>query len=153
MPPPHSYFIQMFTQLKSVKILIFLGILDTLYLSYEYFTRIIPPCPTHSVLGSFVDCGKVLTSPYATIFGVPVALIGLFYYLFLLFAIFRLKKFLVYITTLALIGSGYFMYLQLFVLHSICIYCTFSALVNLVIAAYFIKDKYSYHASNNTSQN
>lgn len=114
-------------------LLIFLGILDTLYLSYEHFAGIIPPCPAHSLLGSFVDCGRVLTSSYTSILGVPVALIGLFYYLALLFAVFKLKRFLIYITALALAASSYFMYLQLFVLHSLCLYCTFSALINLFL--------------------
>ncbi|MBI3887756.1 vitamin K epoxide reductase family protein [Candidatus Microgenomates bacterium] len=114
-------------------LLITAGIWDTVYLTYEHFANIIPPCPAHSVLGSFVDCGRVLQSSYATILGFPVALIGLGYYIFLL-VILRFKpKLMLLITPMALLASLYFLYLQLFVIKAICIYCTFSGLINLVL--------------------
>ncbi len=117
-----------------------LGIVDAGYLSYEHLAKITPPCPVRPILQSFIDCGKVLESPYASILGIPVAVVGLAYYLFLLFTIFKLKKYLVFITGAALLGSTYFMYIQLFVLHAICLYCTLSALLNLVIFLIVITD-------------
>lgn len=132
------YFIPMFTRLKRIKFILFLilaGIFDTLYLSYEHLINFVPPCPTHSILGSFVDCGKVLSSQYAAVFGVPVAYLGLLYYLFLF--IFLVRKvnlnFLFVLSFFALMASGYFVYLQLFVLHAICLYCMASAIINLLI--------------------
>ena len=112
--------------------LIILGILDAAYLSYEHFSGIIPPCPAHPVLGSFVDCGRVLTSKYATIFGVPLAIIGLAYYLFLL--VIRSKKFLFLATTFAgVLIYAVLMYIQLFILKSLCLYCTASAVITLLL--------------------
>lgn len=134
----HFYFIPMFTQLKNTKfilVLILAGIFDTLYLSYEHLTNFIPPCPTHSILGSFVDCGKVLSSQYAVVFGIPVAYLGLLYYIF--FFIFLIKRgnlnFLFILSFFALMASGYFVYLQLFVLHAVCLYCVASAVINLLV--------------------
>jgi uncharacterized membrane protein len=109
--------------------LIVLGILDTLYLTWEHFTNITPPCPAHSFFGSFVDCGKVLHSQYATIFGIPLSLFGLGYFVTLLLTP-KLRKYLV------IFGLGFSIYLlglQIFVLHAICLYCTFSGLLNLLI--------------------
>ena len=113
--------------------LIILGILDTAYLTWEHYANIIPPCPAHSVLGSFVDCGRVLRSQYATVFGIPLAVIGLGYYIFLLFVTYFKPKLLFFITPFALLASVYFLYLQIFVLHTICLYCTFSGVINLLL--------------------
>ncbi len=146
MPRRHFYFIPMFTQLKNIKfilVLILAGILDTLYLSYEHFTNFIPPCPIHSILGSFVDCGKVLSGQYAWIFGIPVAYLGLLYYLFIFFlAIKGHFKFLFALSFFALMASGYFVYLQLFVLHAICLYCMASAIINLMVFFSLLTENY-----------
>lgn len=114
-------------------LLILLGVLDTLYLTWEHYANIVPPCPTHPLLGTFVDCGRVLRSQYSSIFGVPLAVLGLGYYLFLLAVNFIKPKLLIFITPVALLASIYFLYLQIFVLHAICIYCTFSGLINLLL--------------------
>ena len=53
------------------------GLADSTYLTVEHFSNTLPPCHT----GYFVDCGKVLLSKYSVIFGIPVALIGVFQYL------------------------------------------------------------------------
>lgn len=109
--------------------LILLGIADTLYLTWEHYANIVPPCPAHSVLGSWVDCGRVLTSSYASIFGIPLALFGLGYYLFLLI----FHKYLRYIVPFGLLFSIYLLYVQIFALHAICLYCTFSGVINLLL--------------------
>ena len=123
-----------------------LGITDSAYLTYEHYSRTIPPCTT----GLFVDCGKVLSSKYATVYGVPLALIGVIHYSLLMFTVIlnlsRLNRgnfgmtkesesFLVILSTIGAISSIYFMYLQLVVLRSICLYCTFSALISFTIFA------------------
>src|SRR5476651_2042127 len=56
-----------------------LGVIDAAYLTYEHYSGVIPPC---GVGGFFNDCGKVLTSVYATPFGIPLALLGFFFYAF-----------------------------------------------------------------------
>ena len=118
--------------------LAFLGILDALYLSYEHFFEILPPCSTNLL---FLDCGKVLTSPYSIVLGIPLAYIGLLHYViewsFLIYSL-RTKNSLIKRTTLILtiIGFGsslYFVFLQLFVIGAICLYCMTSALISVLI--------------------
>ena len=125
-------------KLLSLLIIFFivLGIADTAYLSFEHFTNFVPPCPVHSVLGSFIDCNKVLTSVYSQFFGIPLAYLGLAYFLALFLLKFVVSKKIFFgITTLALTASGYLIYLQLFVLHAICIYCMICAGVNIILFA------------------
>ena len=64
---------------KYVLLLLFslFGFFDALYLSYEHYTNQLPPC----ALGAVFDCGHVLRSEYAVILGIPLAVIGVIYYL------------------------------------------------------------------------
>lgn len=117
-----------------------IGCLDAGYLTYERFAKLIIPCST----GYFVDCGKVLESPYATPFGIPLAVIGLFHYtLFLIVAALLirfknewLKRILFIITAVGALASLYFVYLQIFAIGAICVYCMVSAINSF--AAYFV---------------
>ena len=60
-----------------ILVLALAGIVDAAYLTFEHYSNTLPPCHT----GIFVDCGKVLLSKYSVLFGVPVAVIGVFQYL------------------------------------------------------------------------
>lgn len=112
-------------------LLILLGIIDTLYLTWEHYANIVPPCPAHSILGSFIDCGKVLQSSYANIFGIPLPFLGVMYFIFLL-VIFKTKYFK-YMTIFGLLFSLYLFFIQIYILHAICIYCTLSGVINLLL--------------------
>lgn len=120
-----------------VVILVFLGIIDAGYLTYEHYSPAVAPCS----VGAFADCGAVLNSTYSVIYGVPLALLGLFHYcsLFVWIVSYKLSKRklfadIIILQTLAgLLFSGYLMYLQLLVIGSICIYCTASALISTLI--------------------
>jgi uncharacterized membrane protein len=54
-----------------------LGAVNTAYLTINRFTNTVTACPTSG-------CEQVLTSPYATVFGLPLALYGLLAYLAML---------------------------------------------------------------------
>ncbi|MEK7166715.1 MAG: vitamin K epoxide reductase family protein, partial [Patescibacteria group bacterium] len=115
-----------------------IGIIDAFYLTQVHFQNIIPPCTNHLI---FTDCGAVLKSSYSVIAGVPLALIGLIHYsllavvmvMVLLYNHKRIKQFAVIQTAFGFASSCYFVYLQLFVLHAICLYCMVSALVSTTI--------------------
>ena len=104
------------------------GFLDATYLTVEHYRGITPPC-------SFRGCETVLASRYNEFFGVPVALFGALYYLTLIILSIAyldsnkisLLKYASYCTPAGLLASGYFVYLQLFVIHAICQYCMLSA--------------------------
>lgn len=107
----------------------FIGFLDASFLTFEHYRGDPLPCVI------FTGCDTVTTSQYATIGGIPVALLGAIYYL----AIFVLTiaywdtknpKFINTASLLTFVGffaSIYFVYLQLFVIHAICLYCVISA--------------------------
>jgi dihydroorotate dehydrogenase subfamily 2 len=113
------------------------GVIDAGYLSWEHYANVIPPCSTNI----FIDCGAVLRSKYSIVFGIPLAVYGLLYYIILsvvglytLLTSKRIGKYLIVIfSTIGLLVSTYLMYLQLFVIGSICLYCTGSALISFVL--------------------
>ena len=121
-----------------------LGFLDAAFLTIKHFQGISPGCS--SVFG----CGDVLTSQYSQIAGIPTALLGTFYYLTVI-AIsmmyinkgdIKLLKYVSYLTIVGLIFSAVLVYVQLFVIGSICAYCMFSALTSttlFILAMYNLK--------------
>jgi uncharacterized membrane protein len=116
-----------------------LGIFDAGYLTYLHYTATSPFCSI------FNHCDVVLTSPYAILFGVPVALIGLVYYLAVsgLSALALFKRNLIFLkgagvlVTLGFLISLYFLSIQIFVLHSFCLYCLFSAIISAILFVLF----------------
>src|SRR4030067_3517786 len=120
-----------------ILLLAFFGAVDAGYLTYEHYAKSIPPCST----GIFIDCGKVLKSKYAVIYGIPVALLGLIHYgvffINILLALITKKKLFRYFVVIqSIIGafvSTYFMYIQFAIIGSICLYCTLSALISYLI--------------------
>jgi uncharacterized membrane protein len=115
-----------------------LGLADSSYLAYERFSL-----GGSQVLGCsiFEGCDVVTSGAYSTIAGVPVALLGVFYYLFTLtITILWWKKkndlllnLLRMTSTVGFVASLYFVYLQAFVIQSFCSYCLLSALSSTLI--------------------
>jgi len=136
-------------------LLIVLGIIDAGYLTYEHYNRVVLPCTINRFLPIISDCGIVLRSSYSVVFGIPLALFGVIQYSLLLIAlisltIYRKKIFTYWIILQSMVGaifSLYFMYLQLIVLKSICIYCTLSAAISFsiffVICKIFKKERFT----------
>ena len=112
-----------------------IGFVDALFLTVTHYLNVIPPC-------SIRGCEVVTTSIYSTIAGIPIALFGAVYYLVvlaLLVAYVDKRKDLFlsivgFITLLAGLVTLYLIYLQLFVLHAICIYCMTSAATTILLA-------------------
>lgn len=134
------------------------GLIDSAYLTWEHFNNVIPPCAVNPIIPTFlIDCGKVLTSPYSIMFGIPLAVIGLIHYGTLTLAVIgriwiKKKIFAYWVVLQSIIGAAaslYFMYIQLGVIGSICLYCTLSAIISftLLIIVYriFKKERYELH--------
>lgn len=126
-----------------------LGFLDSAYLTVEHFLNRTPPC---SVLRG---CETVTTSSYSVIFGIPMALMGALYYLAIILALVYyldakkawVLKWVSRFTAVGFLFSLYLVYLQLFVLHAICIYCMFSALSStalFILGVIVLKSHRSY---------
>lgn len=106
-----------------------LGFADATYLTIKHYQGEAPTCIITK------GCGVVATSKYATIFEIPVALLGTLYYLSIIIlavAYLDTKKTIVLtimarLTWVGLIASLYFVGLQLFVIKALCLYCIVSA--------------------------
>jgi uncharacterized membrane protein len=114
----------------------FIGIGDTLYLSYEKLNGVIPSC---AILNG---CERVLTSVYSNVFTVPLAYIGLVFYVYMLAGAVLLAidphskglrfGMLAY-TSIGLLCSIGFELFQYVVIGALCMYCAISALTSLVL--------------------
>lgn len=104
------------------------GLLISAYLSWVHFVGIAPVC-----VGGSGGCETVQSSPYATVLGVPVSVLGLVGYSGLLASAVLRGETGVYLGFLiALVGtlfSAYLTYLEVFVIHAICQWCVASAAI------------------------
>jgi uncharacterized membrane protein len=108
------------------------GLGVSIYLTYAHFTQ-------SALLGcaesSLINCTKVTTSPQSYVFGIPVAVLGLAFYLAAVALMspwawraprYRREISLIRIASLV-VGMGFVLYLiyaELFIIGSICLYCT-----------------------------
>lgn len=117
-------------------ILAFLGFLDAIYLTVIHYKHIIPPCTI-----SHGGCEVVLTSQFATIGSIPIALFGAAYYFTVFTAILSYKQsrykwlitFSLWITGVGLLVSLFLVAIQIFVLHSFCQFCLGSEVVTFLL--------------------
>lgn len=124
----------------SLIFLVFGALFDAFYLTVKHFSKEIPPCTVH-ILG---DCGQVLTSQYAVIYGIPVALLGVLHYsmllILILLSIYTSKKLFIRLaflqTSIGFVISLYLVVLQISVIRAICQYCMISAICSFLI--YFL---------------
>ena len=103
------------------------------YLTYVHYAGLHPVC------GVSHGCETVQTSSYASLFGIPVALIGLITYVLILLSL-RLseQRGLLSGYVLTLIGFGFSVYLtyrEVFTIHAICSWCVSSAIIFTLLAA------------------
>ena len=111
------------------------GIAIAAYLTYVHYSHTAPVCTTGG-------CEKVQKSKYAELAGVPVALLGLITYVFLLGAAFRRGLDAAFAgVVVALIGvgfSGYLLWAQLGPIGAICQWCLGNDLTISVVAALYV---------------
>ncbi len=112
-----------------------IGFADATYLTVKHFLGTPVAC---SLLHG---CEVVLTSRFATIAGIPIALLGcLYYFTVLIFTTLYLQtkkagllKIAACLVTVGFLVSLGLVYLQLFVLKSICLYCMSSAITSTTL--------------------
>lgn len=119
-----------------VALLSLVGLADSIYLTIEHVTG-------QSVRCTIVaGCSEVLSSPYATVRGMPLALIGAAAY-FTVFSLATLatfgykfmRKLLLLIVALMFLTTLWLLYLQAFVIHHFCQFCLLSAAVTVTLTA------------------
>ncbi len=137
---PKPYFI-------ALLVFAFIGFTDATYLTATHFMEAPPGC------GEDGGCGEVTSSEYSTLFGLPIAMFGLLYYLSVIFLsllwidreLTLIPKMMVAWTAPAVLMSSWLVYLMLFVIEAICWYCMGSAasstLIFITSAFLFFKTK------------
>lgn len=115
------------------------GLADAIYLTVQHVTGQSVRCTIVS------GCSEVLSSPYASFNGIPLALIGAVAY----FTVFSLailaafkypvvRKLLAIVVGLMFLTTLWLLYLQAFVIGHFCQFCLLSALVTTVLTALVI---------------
>ena len=113
----------------------FLGFIDASYLTAKHYMGTALTCAL------FEGCDVVTTSKYSEVLGVPVSLVGSVYYLsvFIFVAYYldsqklRSLALAAYASMAGFAASLGFIYIQVFVLKALCIYCLFSALTSTLL--------------------
>lgn len=123
----------------AIPILAIIGLGASIYLTYVELTH------TRALCGPVGDCNAVQSSPYAKLFGIiPIGLVGALGYIAILVMWFwrRVQNDAFskvagpIMFAMALFGtlfSVYLTYLELFVIHAVCIWCLSSAIIITVL--------------------
>lgn len=136
--------------LFSFIVIAFLGFIDSIWLTISYYRG-------HIGCAILAGCQNVLNSAYASVFNIPVALLGALYYAFIIvsaahYLIHHSRLSLVALKIAPTIGflvSLYLIYLQLYVIKAICVYCMLSAATSIII---FILSLILIKSTNNKPQ-
>lgn len=121
-----------------VPVLAAAGLTDSAYLALLHQAGDLPPC------GGYAGCADVNSSPYAELFGVPIAAFGAGLYLLLLvvgLGRMRIQGPSRGLATLLLYGlvlgaavfMAYLTGIELFVLHAVCYWCLGLAAITLLL--------------------
>lgn len=110
------------------------GLADAIYLTIEHVTGESVRCTIIS------GCSEVLSSPYAVVWGIPLATIGAAAY-FTVFSLailalfdYRIAGTLLTVLVIAMfVVSLWLVYLQAFVIREFCQYCLLSATITLAL--------------------
>jgi len=122
------------TQATALIVLASIGLVDSAYLTINsLFSKVPLVCPTVGV----INCGLVTSSKYSHIFGTPVALLGLLWFAAIIVLGVSRPSFAVYLLLplwlAAVIIVGYLVYVEVFLLHAICLYCTLAHICTALI--------------------
>ena len=117
--------------------LAFCGLSDSIYLSQNEIGN----TPLVCDIEYLSDCNIVATSPYARLFGIPLAEYGIVFYgvifilasLELVFFNRFLRRILQVVSLIGIASSLYFTFVEIFVINALCIFCLISAFITLLI--------------------
>ena len=121
--------------LRTITVFALVGFADTTYLTVNHYLGVGVKC----VL--LEGCEIVLASQYSEVFGIPLALIGAVFYagIFVLASMAEIYQNNLFVKLLVLVGALGFatslvlLYLQIFVIGALCIYCLTSAVSSTAI--------------------
>ncbi|MFA5744901.1 MAG: vitamin K epoxide reductase family protein [Candidatus Paceibacterota bacterium] len=117
--------------------LAFFGLVDSIYLAQNEITN----TPLICTVENLSDCNIVATSQYSRLFGIPLAEFGVaFFSIIFILAILELfvsnrllRRFIQGCSIVGVASSVYFTFIEIFIIHALCIYCLVSAFITLLI--------------------
>lgn len=135
------------TLLSIISFFSLLGIADSLYLTEHALTDTALSC---GLDGALSGCNVVAQSAYSHFLGIPLGLYGLIFYIaiFVLSILVRVRpgrhtvKSLMVASVLGMTLSIYFVWLQVFVIDALCIYCLASfafAVIIFIVSMMFVR--------------
>lgn len=119
-----------------------IGFLDATYLSTEHLLGVLGgDGSVNCIVGASGSCNIVLQSIYSEVLGIPLSYLGLLYYTTILIIVVTLHKkrdirlwhLLQGIIAFGFLTSLYLVYLQLFILYTVCPYCMLSAAMSVIM--------------------
>lgn len=135
------------------------GFLDSVYLSIIHFTN-------NSIICDGTNaCDLVLTSPYSSFAGIPLALYGVIFYAYIIIVsnlmLDKIKngsnlspKLITPVAFLGFSFSLYFTYLQAFIINSYCTFCLISAgTATLIFITALLNCFYNFKKNNEITKN
>ena len=119
-----------------------LGLGVSIYLTLAHYTNAVSlTCPLGGT-GHFIDCGKVTSSAESVVFGIPVAVLGLAFFvpMIVLLSPWAWASAHRYVAPvrlgMSIVSIGfisYLLYSELYTIHSICIWCTAVHILSFII--------------------
>lgn len=120
----------------------FFGLCISIYLTLTHYTNVVGlTCPGGGA-GKAINCVKVTTSPQSIVFGIPVAVLGLAFFI-PMFVLCLPRSWWSpnrYVAPLRLAMSvvsmgfvSYLLYAELFVIHAICLWCSTVHVLTFII--------------------
>ena len=138
-----NFFLRSIKIKKSLKIAIIIigliGLMDSSYLTYAHYKA--HPLSCFAKVEQVSSCQVVADSAYSTILGIPISLLGMFFYLVIItIGSISLKKDFTFILNLllpfsavAVLFSLRLTYLQVYIINYICYYCILSAILSCIL--------------------
>jgi len=122
-----------------------LGLAVSIYLTIEHFTQAtsLAGCPENATF----NCVKVTTSAQSHVFGIPVAVLGLAFFVFMVAVNspwgWRASQPVVHWARLVSVIVGivfvlYLVYAELFIINAICLYCTSVHVLTFILFALIV---------------
>jgi uncharacterized membrane protein len=123
-----------------------LGLLDAAYLTFEHYSSSTTLACSDS---GAINCLKVTTSSYSKIFGVPVALLGLIFFVAMTALCLPIawrstsrtvRRVRLAAATVGMISVIYLVWIELFKVDAICLWCTGVHVLTFVLFALVVMD-------------
>jgi len=127
--------------LRNIALLVcsFAGLGVSIYLTLTHYTKAVSlVCSDNGA----INCEKVTTSPQSIVFGIPVAVLGLAFFVGMVILSLppiyrRPERFIAFVRLgSAIVGIGFVLYLvyaELFIIHAICLWCSSVHVLTFII--------------------